>query len=240
MLSCESRKHSWPDRRKPTLNDGRVWLDISQSPQESWSMIPNETHGTWQPQSRTHAPGRSRDAMRRAHVRERPSAATSRHGWVGLGVDWHIRGLWELVQHPLCPTSTPACRTDAQRGEGEHCTLGGLLGWIKAAVGGEGGEIEHIWNATYIWYSSIASTNCPHESKSVPFLKLACHFWTVLLTSAMLAGRILAALSGQHSRASDSSTGLQLWRRRWFGQHGYLGSGLAQWHTDQALSACSP
>lgn len=34
----------------------------------------------------------------------------------------------------------------------------------------------HMLIATYIWYSSIASTNCPHESKSVPFLKLACHF----------------------------------------------------------------
>lgn len=67
----------------------------------------------------------------------------------------------------------------------------------------------HMLNATYIWYSSIASTNCPHESKSVPFLKLACHFWIVLLTSDMLAGRILAALSGQHSRGGDSSTRLQ-------------------------------
>lgn len=67
---------------------------------------------------------------------------------------------------------------------------------------------------TYIWYSSIASTNCPHESKSVPFLKLACHFCTVLLTSDMLAGRIPAALSGQHSRGGDSSAGLELQRRQ--------------------------
>lgn len=68
--------------------------------------------------------------------------------------------------------------------------------------------------ATYIWYSSIASTNCPHESKSVPFLKLACHLCMVLLTSDILAGRIIAALSGQHSRGGDSSTGLQRRRRR--------------------------
>lgn len=88
----------------------------------------------------------------------------------------------------------------------------------------------HILNATYIWYSSIASTNCPQESKSVPFLKLACHFCMVLLTSDMLAGRILAALSGQHSRAGDSSTGLQLWRRWCFGQHGYVVSRLAVTH----------
>lgn len=73
----------------------------------------------------------------------------------------------------------------------------------------------HMLNVTYIWYSSIASTNCPQESKSVPFLKLACHFWIVLLTSDMLAGRILAALSGQHSRGGGSSTGLQRrWQRR--------------------------
>lgn len=65
----------------------------------------------------------------------------------------------------------------------------------------------HMLNATYIWYSSIASTNCPQESKSVAFLKLACHFWTVLLTSDMLAGWRLAALSGQHSRGGGSSTG---------------------------------
>lgn len=38
------------------------------------------------------------------------------------------------------------------------------------------GGRTHMLNATYIWYSSIASTNCPHESKSVPFSKLACHF----------------------------------------------------------------
>lgn len=60
---------------------------------------------------------------------------------------------------------------------------------------------------TYIWYSSIASTNCPHESKSVPFLKLACHFCRVLLTSDMLVGRVPAADSGQHSREQLSSTG---------------------------------
>lgn len=46
----------------------------------------------------------------------------------------------------------------------------------------------HVLDATYIWYSSIASTNWPHESKSVPFLKLACHFWTVLWTSDMMLG----------------------------------------------------
>lgn len=63
-------------------------------------------------------------------------------------------------------------------------------------------------NPTYIWYSSIASTNCPHESKSVPFLKLACHFWIVLLTSDIVAGRVLVALSGQHSREGESWTGL--------------------------------
>lgn len=40
--------------------------------------------------------------------------------------------------------------------------------------------------ATHIWYSSIASTNCPQESKSVPFLKLACHFCIVLLISVIL------------------------------------------------------
>ena len=43
-------------------------------------------------------------------------------------------------------------------------------------------------DATYIWYSSMASTNCPQESKSVPFVKLACHFWIVLLTSDMFTG----------------------------------------------------
>lgn len=72
----------------------------------------------------------------------------------------------------------------------------------------------HMLNATYIWYSSIASTNCPHESKSVAFLKLACHFCTVLWTSDILAGRLLAALSGQHSRGGGSSTRLRRRRRR--------------------------
>lgn len=69
--------------------------------------------------------------------------------------------------------------------------------------------VTHMLNATYIWYSSIASTNCPHESKSVAFLKLACHFCIVLLTSDILAGRILATLSGQHSRGGDTSTRLR-------------------------------
>ena len=99
-------------------------------------------------------------------------------------------------------------------------------------------ERTHMLNATYIWYSSIASTNCPHESKSVPFLKLACHFWIVLLTSDMLAGRVLAALSGQHSRGGDSSTGLRRRRRR-RRQPGYLlseGAQMDHWHPDQALS----
>lgn len=103
-------------------------------------------------------------------------------------------------------------------------------------------ERIHMLNATYIWYSSIASTNCPHESKSVPFLKLACHFWIVLLTSDMLAGRVLAALSEQHSRGGDSSTGLRRRRRR-RRLPGYLlseGAQIDQWHPDQALSACSP
>lgn len=98
----------------------------------------------------------------------------------------------------------------------------------------------HMLNATYIWYSSIASTNCPHESKSVPFLKLACHFWIVLLTSDMLAGRILAALSGQHSRGGDSSTGLQRQRSRRPGHLLSRGARIDRWHSDQALSACSP
>lgn len=98
----------------------------------------------------------------------------------------------------------------------------------------------HMLNATYIWYSSIASTNCPHESKSVPFLKLACHFWIVLLTSDMLAGRILAALSGQHSRGGDSSTGLQRQRSRRPGHLLSRGARIDRWHSDQALSACLP
>lgn len=33
LLWCESRKHSSQDRWKPTLNDARVWLDISQRSQ---------------------------------------------------------------------------------------------------------------------------------------------------------------------------------------------------------------
>lgn len=66
-------------------------------------------------------------------------------------------------------------------------------------------------HATYIRYSSTASTNCPHESKSAAFLKLACHFWTDLLTSDMLAGR---ALSGRRSRGRGSSAGLRSGRRR--------------------------
>ena len=49
---------------------------------------------------------------------------------------------------------------------------------------------------TYIWYSSIASTNCPHESKSVPLLKLACHFWIVLLTSDIFTHSLCEVLSG--------------------------------------------
>lgn len=182
--------------------------------------------------------------MQRAHVHKRPYAttATTRHGWVGFAYccDWHIRG-WELVKHrsPPLPHIHP-CIQDrcATRRRGGNFALG-VPGWIKPAVK-RSNTRAHILNATYIWYSSIASTNCPHESKSVPFLKLACHFCMVLLTSDMLAGRILAALSRQHSRAGDSSTGLQLWRRWWFVQHGYLLSTLAQWHTDQALSACSP
>lgn len=104
---------------------------------------------------------------------------------------------------------------------------GGVLGWLKPAVKRSNAH-AHMLNATYIWYSSIASTNCPHESKSVPFLKLACHFWMVLLTSDMLAGRILAALSGQHSRGGDSSTGLQLRRQRCSGQRGYVLARRAQ------------
>lgn len=120
--------------------------------------------------------------------------------------------------------------TDAQRGgrdEGKILSWG-VPGWIKPAVK-RSNTRAHILNAAYIWYSSIASTNCPHESKSVPFLKLACHFCMVLLTSDMLAGRILAALSGQHSRAGASPTGLQLWRRRlWLGQRGEVFSRLGQ------------
>lgn len=72
----------------------------------------------------------------------------------------------------------------------------------------------HMLNATYIWYSSMASTNWPQESKSVAFLKLACHFWTILVTSDMVAGRIQAALSEQHIRWGRSSTGIQLWLQR--------------------------
>lgn len=154
-------------------------------------------------------------------------------------------GAGKLWKHHA-PHIPLAFRTDAQRrgkGEGEMCRPGwggvGVLGWLKPAVKRSNAH-AHMLNATYIWYSSIASTNCPHESKSVPFLKLACHFWMVLLTSDMLAGRILAALSGQHSRGGDASTGLQLRRQRCSGQRGYLLAKRAQWHSDQALSAWSP
>lgn len=135
-------------------------------------------------------------------------------------------GSCESTVHP--PQIPLAFRTDAQRRWkrrmrnmlpwGGGGGWGGVQGWLKPAVKRSNAH-AHMLNATYIWYSSIASTNCPHESKSVPFLKLACHFWMVLLTSDMLAGRILAALSGQHSRGGGSSTGL---RQRGSGQRRYL------------------
>lgn len=144
-----------------------------------------------------------------------PSAttATSRHGWVGFVYccrSWLTAqgGLEVLGEHRAPAVSRgllPPCRPQRrwiEKGEAEkmHAAPRGAQGRASCV------ERIHMLNATYIWYSSIASTNCPHESKSVPFLKLACHFWTVLLTSDMLAGRILAALSGQHSRGGDSST----------------------------------
>lgn len=60
---------------------------------------------------------------------------------------------------PLRPHPLPAPRPLA-RGSG--------------AVPGTGGATAGAARPrTHIWYSSIASTSCPQESKSVPFLKLA-------------------------------------------------------------------
>ncbi len=40
--------------------------------------------------------------------------------------------------------------------------------------------------STYIWYSSTASTSCPHESKSVPFVNELRHIDTCLLLSSIV------------------------------------------------------
>lgn len=133
-------------------------------------------------------------------------------------------GSCESTGHPpqIPPRIQDRCATTREKAREKYVAPGGeeggVQGWLKPAVKRSNAH-AHMLNATYIWYSSIASTNCPHESKSVPFLKLACHFWMVLLTSDMLAGRILAALSGQHSRGGGSSTGL---RQRGSGQRRYL------------------
>ena len=79
---------------------------------------------------------------------------------------------------------------------------------IKQRGGGGSGPCAEPWhrhmlNSTYMWYSSIASTNCPHESKSVAFLKLQSHFCTVLLTSDMLAGA--GVLCSQGSIAEEEA-----------------------------------
>lgn len=208
-------------------------------------MIPNETQGMWLFLNDSWIDGL--DATRaRTHATPLPLQPLPHHVMVWEGFvycrDWHIRG-WKVIKHrgPLLPHIHPCiqdrCATRRKRRGGICCP--GVAGVVKPAMKRSNAH-AYMLNATYIWYSSIASTNCPHESKSVPFLKLACHFCTVLLTSDMLAGWMLAALSGQHSRGGDSSTGLQLWQRRWFGQHGYPLSRRAQWHSDQALSAWSP
>lgn len=178
-----------------------------------------------------------------AHLLPTATTATSRHGWVGF---IYCSGSWQtahgLTSCTYCPpTCLPAdfkdgrlLKTHTEREKEAHrpgCARDEPARWTHRT---------HMLNATYIWYSSIASTNCPHESKSVPFLKLACHFWIVLLTSDILAGRILAALSGQHSRGGDSSTGLQRQRRRRPGHLLSRGARIDRWHPDQALSACSP
>lgn len=97
-------------------------------------------------------------------------------------------------------------------------------------------QTEQTRSPTYIWYSSIASTNCPHESKSEPFLKLACHFWIVLFTSDILSGGIVRRRSQDSiSEEGGSSAGLQ--RRPVCQPVQSRGSRTNRWHPDQALSA---
>lgn len=142
---------------------------------------------------------------------------------------------------PMCPDClhiSERTAADASRSYGgekkRHAALFDMENHRRRVI------IHMLIVATYIWYSSIASTNCPHESKSVPFLKLACHFWIVLLTSDIFTGRSQVSIADSINVNVCSSKLRPLQHRR---LPGYVLSGGTQrnrWHPDQALLPAHP